>query len=176
MPWFRCSCGTSCWGFLPNHINERTSLSRELLGGVRGALMGDKFMESPHDSDTVHWDHEPVRTIPCCICNMELSGHFPWFMEASTSLMPCIATMNPLPGGELRGRGRTPAPFLGGVRGRTPASLPGGVGGGSEHGRHIFRLRNGAVRCHSSRCLHTTRKPGRWNDLSAIMEIRPAWP
>ena len=51
-----------------------------------------------------------------------------------------------------------------------------GVGGGSEHGKHIFRLRNGAVRCHSRRCLHTTRKPGRWNDLSAIMEIRPAWP
>src|SRR2546425_12250808 len=146
MPWFRCSCGTSCWGFLPNHINERTSLSRELLGGVRGALMGDKFMESPHDSDTVHWDHEPVRTIPCCICNMELSGHFPWFMEASTSLMPCIATMNPLPGGEWGGAGESLPPFLGGAGGGRLLSLPEGAGAGRGMEGTSFGLETGAAR------------------------------
>ena len=38
-------------------------------------------MESPYAIFGVDWDHEPARTIPCCICNMELSERVLGFME-----------------------------------------------------------------------------------------------
>ncbi len=80
----------------------------------------------------------------------------------------CIGSMNPPLTHPRRGTDTT----------QPNACYPPGRGQGwvGEHGEQIFRLRNSAVRCQRRRCLHTTRKPGRWNDPSAIMEIRPAWP
>src|SRR5438445_9154903 len=33
-----------------------------------GAILTTRFMESPHDFDAVHWDHEPVWVVPSVWC------------------------------------------------------------------------------------------------------------
>src|SRR5687768_3091755 len=33
-----------------------------------------RLMDSPHDFDAVHWDHEPVRTVPPTGCYRRLVG------------------------------------------------------------------------------------------------------
>ena len=42
-----------------------------------------RFMESLHGAVTPHWDHEPVGTTFCCICNKRLQAQKARFMESS---------------------------------------------------------------------------------------------